>query len=258
MPAALFRTLMRAQGGLVWVPELDGTASQWPFGLRQVFGQRALTVPYLAVSRFITSSIGSSLSAWWCTSQVREMQRVVAGPGLRLGGLGQQQLVADRGDEVDVAPRPCSSRPRHRTCLLHHVVAGRHPVVPEADGDLAGGAGRCGCAPAAVPPPRRPSLSALRREIRPLRVISVPPAAAAEAKSSDDAVTLCQRHPAQSPRLVRSAQARPTSPTCPVSASRQSFSGRSPPARPAPRRSPAGSSGLLAAAPSSGCGCARL
>ena len=60
---------MRAQGGLVCVPELLGTAVQWPFCFAR-YSAVALTAPYLPVSYLITSSIGASESWLLYTSQL--------------------------------------------------------------------------------------------------------------------------------------------------------------------------------------------
>ena len=61
---------IRAQGGLVWVPELLGTATQCPFAFAR-YSQVASTAPFLATSRCTTSSIGSSESAMLNTSQLK-------------------------------------------------------------------------------------------------------------------------------------------------------------------------------------------
>ena len=85
----------------------------------------------------MTSSTGSRLFGVARGCQRREGQDVVAGLRLRLGGDGQQVLVALRGDVVDldvdlvlVGPFLAQS--------LGGVVAAGHPVVPEADRQLAG------------------------------------------------------------------------------------------------------------------------
>ena len=70
---------------------------------------------------------------------LREMQRIMPGVGLRFGRLRQQHLVADRGDEVEVDLHLILGAPRV-ALLLHHVIAGRHPVVPEAERHVARGA----------------------------------------------------------------------------------------------------------------------
>src|SRR6185437_8507703 len=44
--------LMRAQGGLVWVPLLAGMAAQWPLYLAR-YDEILLTSPFAACSRFI-------------------------------------------------------------------------------------------------------------------------------------------------------------------------------------------------------------
>src|SRR5262249_32050619 len=61
--------LMRAQGGLVCVPELVGTATQPSFFFAR-YSAVALAAPYLPVKSFITSSTFASDSAWLCTSQL--------------------------------------------------------------------------------------------------------------------------------------------------------------------------------------------
>ena len=87
----------------------------------------------------MTSSIGSSWSAWFCVSQPRKLLDVVAGLGLRLRGDGQDVLRADRGDEVGLhldlvrlgdTPRTASSS---RRCP-------RAPSDPRRPRHLAGGA----------------------------------------------------------------------------------------------------------------------
>ena len=62
MPALSRSTLMRPHGPFIWVPELIGTAIQWPLVFAR-YSQTWLVGPNSSVSRFITSSIGSSLSA---------------------------------------------------------------------------------------------------------------------------------------------------------------------------------------------------
>src|SRR3984957_2581788 len=61
---------MRAHGGLVCVPDVVGTATQWPFAFAR-YSQMGSTAPFLAISRPMTSSIGSSESATLNTSQLK-------------------------------------------------------------------------------------------------------------------------------------------------------------------------------------------
>jgi hypothetical protein len=81
----------------------------------------------------------------------RHAEDVVAGARLLLGRTRQHQLVALRGDEVDrdldlLLVRPFAAE------LGQGVVGARHPMVPEADGELA----RRGCLQEAAP--RQPCL----------------------------------------------------------------------------------------------------
>ena len=169
MPAVSFSTLMRPQGPLICVPELVGTASQWPFDLPR-YSTTLLAWPYCAVSRPITSSIGSSWSAWFCTSQVGKRQDVVAGLGLRLGGGGQQELVAVGGDEVGLHLDLVLVGPGLRpACFITSLPAGTQWSQKPIDSLPAAPAVRIctsGSAAAAAP-----SLSALRRVTFPLRIL---------------------------------------------------------------------------------------
>ena len=83
------------------------------------------------------SSTGSRLPACSLRPPGRHGEDVVAGLGLRLGGDGQQQLVALRGDEVDRDFDLFLLRPFLDERFRRLVRAG-HPVIPEADRELAG------------------------------------------------------------------------------------------------------------------------
>src|ERR1700741_2608025 len=61
---------MRAHGGLVCVPELVGTAFQWPFDFAR-YSHVGSIAPFLAIRRVMTSSIGSRESATLNTSQLK-------------------------------------------------------------------------------------------------------------------------------------------------------------------------------------------
>jgi len=62
-------------------------------------------------------------------------------PGFRLclGGTCHHQFVAVTGDEIGAHLDLVLLRPGI-DLLLHDIVTGRHPVIPETDGELAGSA----------------------------------------------------------------------------------------------------------------------
>ena len=92
------------------------------------------------------------------------MQRVVAGAGLRLGRLGQQQLVADRGDEVDLDVDLVLLRPGLALLAQHSLPAGTQWSQKPTDSLPAARPVRmCTSGNAAV---TAPSLIASRRDIR--------------------------------------------------------------------------------------------
>ena len=85
-----------------------------------------------------------------------EAENIVPGPRLRLGGGGQQILVAVGGDEVDLDVDLFLVGPLMAQLFERHIGAG-HPVIPEADAQLPGGIGPAhkgrrqeGCRSAAV------------------------------------------------------------------------------------------------------------
>ena len=66
MLAHLFSMLMRAQGVSGADPQPTGTAIHLPSDTARYSYARP-SLPYLAMNDFMMSSIGSSLSAYWCT-----------------------------------------------------------------------------------------------------------------------------------------------------------------------------------------------
>ena len=71
---------------------------------------------------------------------VAERHHIVPGLRLLLGRRGQQDLVADRGDEIHLHLDLVRLAPGLHL-LAHDLVAGGYPVIPERDRDLAGSAG---------------------------------------------------------------------------------------------------------------------
>ena len=116
-------TLIRAQGGLACAPPpLDGTACQWPPGRAEY--RRPAPSPHrtCAVSRLHHLIHRHQLVGVMVDLPLREVRSTSCPtPGLRLRGLGQQQLVADRGDEID---------------LDVHLILGAHALPPFAQASL--------------------------------------------------------------------------------------------------------------------------
>ena len=88
----------------------------------------------------MTSSTGSSLSAYCCTVHWSKAIDVVAGPGLGLGGHGDVDLVADARKEVELNGDLVLFGPVIDQ-FLHGGIAGGNPVVPQREAQLACGAG---------------------------------------------------------------------------------------------------------------------
>src|SRR5215475_7044878 len=121
---------MREHGPLIWLPTVEGTASQWPSGLAR-YSTIGVTAPFSLISCAMISSTGSRLRAWSAGCQLGKREDVVARSRLPLGGDGDQQLVALRGNVVDLDLdlfffRPFVDQGRGRA------VGARHPMIPEA------------------------------------------------------------------------------------------------------------------------------
>jgi hypothetical protein len=129
------KKLIRTQGGLVWVPELVGTATQPLFFLARYSGRAELVRQPLHHIVDVLQRV--SLIVYF---PVVECVDVVPGLRLRLGGAGHQQLVAVASDEIDADLDLVLVGPGI-DLLLHDVVAGGDPMVPEADSKLSGGSG---------------------------------------------------------------------------------------------------------------------
>ena len=137
MPACCFIRSMREHGPLIWLPVVAGTASHWP-PARPRYSTVWLTAPFCLINDSITSLTGSRQPGMIRRPPGRERQDVVTAARLRLGGDRQELLVALRRDVVDRDLDLFLRRP-----FLDErgagVVGARHPVIPEADRELAGG-----------------------------------------------------------------------------------------------------------------------
>ena len=137
MPACCFRRSMRDVGPLNWAPGVAGTPSHLPSILPRYCRDRAGRAVLL--DQRLHDVVHRHELIWVSgTIPAPERQDVVARPRLRLGGRGQDQLVALRCDEVDLQVDLLLLGPR-----LGHglgaLVGARHPMVPQADRELAGG-----------------------------------------------------------------------------------------------------------------------
>ena len=139
MPACCFIRSMREHGPLIWLPTRGRHRDPAAVRACEILDRRidrAVLLDQLGhdvVDRLEALGVRRRLPG-------REGEDVVAGSRLRFGGDGQQVLVALRGDVVD----------RDLDLLLlgpfvaqrgRRVVGAGHPVVPEADRQLAGGVG---------------------------------------------------------------------------------------------------------------------
>src|SRR5262249_58156193 len=118
------------------------------------------TVPFNLISSAMMSSTGSRRLTWSAGCQL--VINVMTRSRLRLGGDGQQVLVALPGDVIDRDLDLLLGRP-FLAQRARGLVGARHPMVPEADREPAGSVGAvhmrhrhsCGRAPPSPdqPPP---------------------------------------------------------------------------------------------------------
>src|SRR5262249_28204090 len=137
MPASCFMRSMREHGPLIWLPTQVGTATQWPVDLAR-YSTVGFTVPFNLISSAMMSSTGSRRLTWSAGCQL--VINVMTRSRLRLGGDGQQVLVALPGDVIDRDPALLLAPPSLAR-RAGGLVAARPPRAPEADGEPAGSVG---------------------------------------------------------------------------------------------------------------------